>query len=176
MTSTHIPLPSDDNEFRELARTWLHDNVIGDFAALRGRGGPGDEDIGFDICISLCGKEIDFLSGLRVKCKKIAEIHFSMSIRKDFIIACHKGVLWRLLGEIRTLQLKNATKRLDKLVVLTKSDEMNWNKTHNNIKQIYNFIGPTCNETSNLKNKRAITVGRLDAQKGYDMHMRMPTE
>ena len=51
MTSTHIPLPSDDNEFRELARTWLHDNVIGDFAALRGRGGPGDEDIGFDIRI-----------------------------------------------------------------------------------------------------------------------------
>ena len=51
MIPTHIPLPSDDNEFRDLVRTWLHDNVIGDFAALRGRGGPGDEDIGFDIRI-----------------------------------------------------------------------------------------------------------------------------
>ena len=51
MTSTHTPLPSDDNEFRELVRTWLHDNVIGDFAALRGLGGPGDEAIGFNIRI-----------------------------------------------------------------------------------------------------------------------------
>ena len=43
------PLPQDAVEFRELVRTWLHDNVVGDFATLRGRGGPGDEDIGFDI-------------------------------------------------------------------------------------------------------------------------------
>ena len=40
-------LPDSDEEFRQLARTWLHDNVVDKFAELKGRGGPGDEDIGF---------------------------------------------------------------------------------------------------------------------------------
>ena len=45
------PIPNDSIEFRQLVRGWLHENVVGDFATLRGRGGPGDEDIGFDIRI-----------------------------------------------------------------------------------------------------------------------------
>ena len=47
--STHPPLPTSDTEFRDLVRTWLHDNVVGEFAELKGRGGPGDEEVGFDI-------------------------------------------------------------------------------------------------------------------------------
>ncbi len=38
-----------DDQFRCVVRDWLGDNVTGEFAELRGRGGPGDEDIGFDI-------------------------------------------------------------------------------------------------------------------------------
>lgn len=38
-----------DDRFRDLVRRWLGDHVVGEFAELRGRGGPGDEDIGFDI-------------------------------------------------------------------------------------------------------------------------------
>jgi len=45
----HAPLPTDDREFRDLVRTWLRENVVGEFAELRGRGGPGDEEIGFEI-------------------------------------------------------------------------------------------------------------------------------
>ena len=37
-----------DERFRSLARDWLASHMIGDFADLRGRGGPGDEDIGFE--------------------------------------------------------------------------------------------------------------------------------
>ncbi len=39
----------NDDEFRAVVRGWLGDHVVGDFASLTGRGGPGDEDIGFDI-------------------------------------------------------------------------------------------------------------------------------
>lgn len=49
IASQHSPLPTDDHDFRELVRAWLHENVVGEFAELRGRGGPGDEDIGFEI-------------------------------------------------------------------------------------------------------------------------------
>lgn len=38
-----------DDQFRALVRGWLHDHVVGEYAELRGRGGPGDEDVGFDI-------------------------------------------------------------------------------------------------------------------------------
>ena len=39
-------MPSD--EFRQLVQIWLTDHVDGEFADLRGRGGPGDEEVGFD--------------------------------------------------------------------------------------------------------------------------------
>ena len=47
MTAPVIGL--SDEQFRSVVRDWLGDHVTGEFAELRGRGGPGDEDIGFDI-------------------------------------------------------------------------------------------------------------------------------
>lgn len=47
MTASLAGLP--DEKFRAMAREWLHDHVVGEYADLRGRGGPGDEDIGFDV-------------------------------------------------------------------------------------------------------------------------------
>ncbi|MEO6123600.1 MAG: acyl-CoA dehydrogenase family protein [Ilumatobacteraceae bacterium] len=41
-----------DEEFRAHIRAWLAQHVIGEYAELRGRGGPGDEDIGFDIRVA----------------------------------------------------------------------------------------------------------------------------
>lgn len=38
----------DDGAFRAAARTGLRDRVVGEYAALAGRGGPGDADVGFD--------------------------------------------------------------------------------------------------------------------------------
>jgi alkylation response protein AidB-like acyl-CoA dehydrogenase len=39
---------ADDRAFREEVRTFLHDSLAGDFAVVRGRGGPGDEHALFD--------------------------------------------------------------------------------------------------------------------------------
>jgi glycosyltransferase involved in cell wall biosynthesis len=122
-----------------------------------------------DVCISLCGKEIDFLYKLPVRCKKIAELHFAMNYRKQFLTSNHRGFLWRILGEIRTYQLKKALKSLDKLVVLTKHDLEQWQLTHTNAIQIPN-INPLFNpEKSKLISNKVVSLGRLDAQKGYDM-------
>jgi alkylation response protein AidB-like acyl-CoA dehydrogenase len=45
-------LPNSDAEFRALVRKWLHEHVVGEYATLRGRGGPGDEEVGFDIRVA----------------------------------------------------------------------------------------------------------------------------
>jgi alkylation response protein AidB-like acyl-CoA dehydrogenase len=39
---------ADDRAFRDEVRTFLEDSLAGDFAAVRGRGGPGDEHACFD--------------------------------------------------------------------------------------------------------------------------------
>jgi glycosyltransferase involved in cell wall biosynthesis len=122
-----------------------------------------------DICISLCGKEIDFLYKLPVRCKKIAELHFAMNYRKQFLTSNHRGFLWSILGEIRTYQLKKAVKSLDKLVVLTKHDLEQWQLSHPNTIQIPNFNHLINPDKSKLKSKNVVSLGKLDAQKGYDM-------
>jgi alkylation response protein AidB-like acyl-CoA dehydrogenase len=38
-----------DDVFRAEAQNWLSANLLGEFASLKGRGGPGDEEIGFEI-------------------------------------------------------------------------------------------------------------------------------
>ncbi|MGE3684719.1 MAG: acyl-CoA dehydrogenase family protein, partial [Acidimicrobiia bacterium] len=42
----------DDDDFRDLVRSWLAEHVVGEYAALRGRGGPGDEDVGFELRVA----------------------------------------------------------------------------------------------------------------------------
>src|ERR1035437_2046697 len=88
-----------------------------------------------DICISLCGKEIEFLNKLPVNCKKIVEIHFAMNFRKQFLTSRHKGFFWSLLGEIRTTQLINSVKDLDKLILLTVADKVQCERRFKNVIQ-----------------------------------------
>ncbi len=48
-TTTHPSLAVlSDAEFRDHARSWLDHHVVGEYALLKGRGGPGDEEFGFD--------------------------------------------------------------------------------------------------------------------------------
>jgi len=125
--------------------------------------------LNIDICVSLCGKEIEFLYKMPVNCKKVAEIHFAMNSRKQFMTSHNNGYLWKILGEIRTIQLIKSVSKLDKLVVLTKDDQLQWEKTCKNIIQIPNPNPLKKGLTSKLDTKRIISIGRLDAQKGYDM-------
>ena len=121
-----------------------------------------------NLCVSLCGKEIDFLTSLKDSSIKIAELHFAKNYRKQFIMSIKNGLFWKSVGVFRSKQFEYNTKKLHKLVVLTKSDEQEWKKTHSNIVQIYNPCSIFTPLYSTLENKRAIAIGRLDAQKGFD--------
>ncbi len=43
-----VEVTDDDEQFRRDVTRWLAEHVVGEYAELRGRGGPGDEDFGFD--------------------------------------------------------------------------------------------------------------------------------
>ena len=48
-----VELTVDDERFRRDVAAWLADHVVGEYAELQGRGGPGDEDVGFDVRVAL---------------------------------------------------------------------------------------------------------------------------
>ena len=53
-TMTHDVVLGDlaDDVFRAHVQQWLAEHVVGDFASLKGRGGPGDEEVGFEIRVA----------------------------------------------------------------------------------------------------------------------------
>ena len=123
-----------------------------------------------DICISLGWKEISFLQKLPNNVIKVCERHFAKNAEMLLAQSLYRNkLLSNIVGHYATNKLQNNTKKLDKLVVLTKEDEIEWKKTHNNIAQIYNPLPYELESVSSLASKRFITVGRLEAQKGYDL-------
>jgi glycosyltransferase involved in cell wall biosynthesis len=122
-----------------------------------------------DICISLCGKEIEFLPDLEIPCKKIAEIHFTLNYRELFLKSKNKvNIFWRTIGRFRTKQLISSISKFDKFIVLTQQDKNLLNLP--NVQCIYNpnpFKGER--ETLKLNSKKVISLGSLIDVKGYDM-------
>lgn len=125
---------------------------------------------GIELCISLGGKEIAFLRHL--PCRTIAEMHFAMDQRRQLIEANHKSLFWSLVGEVRTRQLVQAVKPLERLVVLTEADKAAWEKAGcTNVTVIPNPCSLDGQKVSNksAKSKTILAVGRLHEQKGFDL-------
>ena len=122
-----------------------------------------------DLCISLCGKEIAFLR--QMPCRTIAEVHFAMNQRQQLLMANHKGAIWALMGRIRTRQLVRAVKPLERLVVLTRQDQEDWNRAGcTNTVVIPNSCSMDGKKVPmKPRQKEVLAVGRLHEQKGFDM-------
>lgn len=120
-----------------------------------------------DVCVSLGGKEVEFLGSMRLNSKKVLELHFAKNIYYHFVTASHKGFLWKLIGKIQTKLLVRRSQLFDRLVVLTKDDLNAWKETNTNVIQIYNPLPYESEQVSNLSRKDMIAVGRLSAQKNF---------
>lgn len=120
-----------------------------------------------DICISMGGKEIDFLPLLEDKSSKICELHFSKDIYKRFYKSRRNTFFSKVHAEIMSKRLEIACKKFDKLVVLTKRDEKEWKKIMTNVEQIYNPFSSQNLYQTDYSARGVIAVGRLDEQKGF---------
>lgn len=118
-----------------------------------------------DILISLGDEERNFIYKLKNKnLKIIKEIHFNknyMLQNKD------KNFLYTLKNYYMDFKMKQSVNKYDEFIVLTKEDKELWR--NKKIKVIPNFINDIPKKSSNCENKKIISVGRLEYQKGYDI-------
>lgn len=126
-----------------------------------------------DVCLSMGGKEIEWLGQADVDCRKIVEMHFAMDYRARLLSQYHKGRIWTLVGRLMTRELVRNVRRMDELVVLTRADGDNWRKA--GVEHVRCIINPCSLSPSNEgkhEKKQVLAVGRLHPQKGFDMLLR----
>lgn len=126
---------------------------------------------GIDICITMGGKELEFIGDLKLECKIIYELHFNKNFRSSFLKANFKNnVFWSVVGKLRDLQHIHQANKVDKIVVLTDENLKKWKNTKNGVIKIVNpssIKNLTCSKPK-LNVKRVIAIGKLDHQKGFD--------
>lgn len=121
-----------------------------------------------DYTLTVISRDIDFLSRLKDGSRKIAEAHVSKEYIRNIHQLEHKGTLYRWAGRIWRWRIEQAVKRVWTLIVLTNHDAQNWASIRPSV-IIPNSLPFYPDEHSNCLNKKVISVGRLDEQKGYDM-------
>lgn len=120
-----------------------------------------------DFVISLGCEDTYFLPKIKDNSLKIREFHFGKNFRKEYVKSFSRGKLYKLKAYIDTLKEEKLVEKYHKIILLTKEDLKLW-KNNKKLKVIYNSISRIPEFSSNCKNKKIISVGRLDGQKGYD--------
>ena len=122
-----------------------------------------------DIIIStLGGLDIGFLNSLQKDSIKIGELHFPGNYRQLMARKLSDAFIPNGIAKIRTWTFKRQCEKLDKLVVLTREEKALWKNRHS-IDVIPNPIPFLPSESSSLCSKKAIAVGRLVYEKGFDL-------
>lgn len=121
-----------------------------------------------DVCISLGGKELEFLHALPVACRKMAEIHFTIKQRANVLMMNHRGCLWSMLGRLRNHQMIRQIRPLDAFVVLTAKDAQ-YLQEHgcHNVQVVHNPCSLPA-AAYQKGEKCVLAIGRLHREKGFD--------
>lgn len=120
-----------------------------------------------DIVISTLGRDMDFLPQLNDGSIKIGESHISKPFCRNLHLLERRGFPYKQIAHYWRKKLENRVRKLDALIVLTKHDADKWKP----IKDAYvipNSLPFFPQQGSTCKEKKIISVGRFNEQKGYD--------
>lgn len=127
------------------------------------------EDIRPDITVSMFTHEMSFLPSIPAGGRKVLELHFSKNFRALDDCSNNRPMLLRLINRILDCQDRRQIRKYDRFVVLSERDAHDWGVRYGNMSVISN---PSTFEDTTLtdyKNKKALAIGRLCPQKGFDM-------
>lgn len=122
-----------------------------------------------DFTISMFTHEMSFLYKIKDGSKKILELHFSKNFRHLDAISNSRPMLFRYINRILDIINHRVINYYDKFVVLTHRDAQDWGYHYKNIQVISNPCSYSPSETTDSNCKKVLAVGRLCAQKGFDI-------
>ena len=122
-----------------------------------------------DLCISMGGKELEWLGRVRGSWKTLVELHFCVEHRAKILTTYHHGYVWEKIGQWRVRQMARQIERLDRCVVLTQADKQRLEAMGcQRVSVIHNpsTIAPRMRCTAG--SKQVLAVGRLGKEKGFE--------
>ena len=117
---------------------------------------------------TLGGLDIGFLNRFDDGSIKVGELHFPGKYRQLMARKLSKAFLPNLVARFRAQEFQNKCEKLSRLVVLTEEEKSSW-KNQRNIEVIPNPLPFFSSESSTTRQKKAIAVGRLVYEKGFDL-------
>ena len=124
-------------------------------------------EISPDITISTLGIDIDFLDRFHDGSIHLGELHFPGNYRHIMAKKMYTWFFPILVERVRTQILKSKCRKLTRFIVLTKEEKENW-KHAINVEIIPNALSHFPEKVANCTPKKAIAVGRLVWEKGFD--------
>ncbi len=121
-----------------------------------------------DITVTTLGLEIDFINKIKDGSVKIGELHFPGNFRSLMARKLSVGFIPNLVARIRTNNMQKQCRKLTRLIVLTEEEKTSW-KNNQNVVVIANPLPVFPDKISSLEQKKAIAVGRLAHEKGFDL-------
>lgn len=120
-----------------------------------------------DFIVTLGSGDASLIPKIKTNAKIFWECHFGRHYFISDAFNANQKFTTKIFRYIINYFRDNLAKKYDKLIVLTEEDSKQW-KTENLI-TIPNFITGNVNKQSLLTDKIAVTIGRLEKEKGYDI-------
>lgn len=121
-----------------------------------------------DVCISLGSLEYGFLSRIKDGSRKVLWFHFALNYDLLTTHVSSISLVNRCVGRLRQARRLLCARGYDRVVVLSKADARQWRRFVRHVSVIYNPVTIKPQRVVDYSVKRAMAVGRLDRQKGFD--------
>lgn len=124
-----------------------------------------------DITVSMFTHEMSFLPDIEDGSRKVLELHFSKSFRTLDAISNNASRLIRTINSLLDRRERKQIGKYDKFVVLSHQDAEDWRSDVDNVSVISNpaSFAPLESECTDYSAKKALAIGRLCPQKGFDL-------
>lgn len=120
-----------------------------------------------DITVSLLRREINFITTIKDGSKKIGELHVNRLNYRNFE-QDETNFIKEWFSKYWMKSLVKKLKHLDKFIVLSQEDKLNWPELKN-VEVISNPLSFETDRCSELTSHNVIAVGRYTYQKGFDL-------
>lgn len=126
-----------------------------------------------DVCISLGGKELEWLGSIDVPCRKLVALHTVHDYRSRLLLLYHSGWFWRMMGRYLDGQRVRQVRRMGELVVLNRVEQQWWqSRGVGRVYVIPNACAGSVVDQKMPREKVVLAVGRLYPVKGFDLLLR----